>query len=113
MPSSEAVTRDWRGRRVTFIILISVVVVTILATIGISYYFSENVRYRRRTIITVDDTSINMDYFLMRTRLADADPVTMLETLTNELIIRVMAPQYGIEVSPEDVDQELRRIASG
>ena len=112
-PGSEAVTRDWRGRRTAFIAIVSVAIVMILATISISYYFSEDVRYRRRTIITVDDTSINMDYFLKRTRLANADPMVILEMLTNELLIKVEAPRYGIEVSPEDVDQELRRSASG
>jgi len=61
----------------------------------------------------VDDTSINMDYFLMRTRLAGADPMVMLEQLTNELLIKIAAPRYVAEVSPEDVDQALRRIASG
>jgi len=41
--------------------------------------------------------------------------MAMLLPLTNELLIRVAAPQppYNIEVTPEDVDQELRRIASG
>ena len=111
-PDPKAVALDRKGRRTAFII-VSVVVVVILATIGISYYFSEDARYRRLTTITVDDISINMGYFLKRTRLANADSMVMLEMLTNELLIKVEAPRYGIEVSPEDVDQELRRMASG
>jgi len=61
----------------------------------------------------VDDTSINMDYFLMRTRLAGADAMVMLERLTNEQLIKIVAPRYVAEVSPEDIAQALRRIASG
>ena len=67
----------------------------------------------RRTIIKVDDITINMDYFLVRTRLADADAMDMLLVLTNELLIKIEAPRYVAKVSSEDIDQELRRIASG
>ena len=111
-PSSEVIDRGRKQRRTGFIIA-SVVIVLILIIVGVSYYFSENARYKRLTVITVDDTSINMDYFLMRTRLAGADAMAMLQTLTDELLIKREAPQYVAEVSPEDIDQELRRIASG
>ncbi len=108
----EAVDRARKQRR-TAIIITSVVIVLILIIVGVSYYFREDARYKRLTIITVDDISINMDYFLMKTRLAGAEPVTMLETLTNELLIKIEAPRYVAEVTPEDIDQALRRIASG
>jgi len=111
-PSSEAIDRARKQRRTAFIIA-SVVIVLILIIVGVSYYFSENARFRRRTIITVDNTSISMDYFLMRTRLAGADAMVTLEMLTNELLIKIEAPRYVTEVSPEDIDQELRRIAGG
>jgi len=111
-PSSKAIARDRKGRRTAFIIAL-VVIVLIPVIVGVSLYL--NAAPFRRIIITVDDTSINMDYFLKRTRLVSADPMAMLLPLTNELLIRVAAPQppYNIEVTPEDVDQELRRIASG
>jgi len=109
-PGSKAIARDRKGRRTGFIIA-SVVIVLILIIVGVSLYL--NAAPFRRIIITVDDTSINMDYFLMRTRLAGADAMKMLEVLTNELLIKVAAPQYVAEVSPEDIDQELRRTASG
>ena len=109
-PSSKAVTRGRKGRRTAYIVA-SVVIAIILIIVGVSLYI--NAAPFRRIIITVDDTSINMDYFLMRTRLAGADPMVMLEQLTNELLIKVTAPRYVAEISPEDVDQALRRIASG
>jgi parvulin-like peptidyl-prolyl isomerase len=108
--SSKAIARDRKGRRTAFIIA-SIVIVLILTIVGVSVYL--NTAPFRRTIITVDDTSINMDYFLKRTKLANADPMVMLEVLTNEQLIKIGAPRYVAEVSPEDVDQELRRIASG
>ncbi len=111
-PSSKTIAPDQKGKRAAFIIA-SVVVVVILAIVAISYYFNEDARYKRITTITVDDTSIEMDYFLKRTRLAGVDSMAMLQRLTNELLINAEAPRHGIEVSPEDVDRELRRIASG
>jgi len=108
--SSKAIAGDRKGRR-TAIIVASVVVILILIIVGVSLYL--NAAPFRRVIITVDNISINMDYFLMKTRLAGADPMVMLERLTNELLIKIEAPRYGIEVSPENIDQELRRVASG
>ncbi len=109
-PGSKAIARDRKGRRTAFIIA-SVVIVLILITVGVSLYI--NSAPFRRIIITVDDTSINMDYFLKRTRLAGADPLDMIMRLTNEQLIKIAAPQHVGEVTPEDIDQELRRIASG
>ncbi len=109
-PGSKAIVRDRKGRRTAFIVA-SVVVVLILIIVGVSLYI--NAAPFRRIIITVDDTSINIDYFLMRTRLAGADPMDMIQVLTNELLIKIEAPRYVAEVTPEDINQELRRIASG
>ena len=109
-PGSKAVARDRKGRR-TAIIIASVVIVLILIIVGVSLYI--NSAPFRRTIITVDDTSINMDYFLKRTRLAGVDAMNMLEALTNEQLIKIAAPQYVAEVTPADIDQALRRMASG
>ncbi len=111
-PSSKAIGKAPKVSRTGFIIA-SVVIVLILIIVGVSYNLSEDAKYRRLTIITVDDISINMGYFLKRTQLAGADAWTMLDTLTKEQLIKLGAPQYGIEVSPEDIDQGLRIIASG
>jgi len=107
---SKAIDRAWKGRRTAFIVA-SVVIVLILIIVGVSLYI--NAAPFRRIVITVGDTSINMDYFLKRTRLAGADPMDMLMRLTNEQLIKIEAPRYVAEVSPEDIDQELRRIARG
>ncbi len=111
-PDSKAVTRDRKGRRTAFIIA-SVVIVLILVIVVVSYFFSEDARHNRLTIIEVDDISINMDYFLKRTRLDGRSPMEMLGELTNEQVIKIAAPQYVGEVTPEDIDQTLRGMAGG
>ncbi len=111
-PGSKATDRDQKGRWTTYIIIASVVVAVILIIFGF-FYNQEYVAPFRRTIITVDGTSIDMGYFLKRTRLASADPFAMLDTLTNELLIKQGAPRYVGEATPEDIERELRRIARG
>lgn len=107
---SEAIDRARKGRRTAFIIA-AVVIVLILIIVGVSLYI--NAAPFRRTVITVDDITINMDYVLMRMRLDDVDAMKMIDELVNELLIKIEAPRYVAEVSPEDIDQELRGIARG
>ncbi|MBI2328894.1 MAG: hypothetical protein HYU85_04590, partial [Chloroflexi bacterium] len=93
-------------------IIVAVVVVLMAVIIGV-FYYQYNIAPFRRTIITVDDTTIDTGYFIKRTRLAGADPMTMLNSLTNEQLIKLVAPRYVGEVSPEDIDQGLRSAARG
>ncbi|MBI2830321.1 MAG: peptidylprolyl isomerase [Chloroflexi bacterium] len=110
-PSSKTEAKTRQDRRTGFIIA-AVVIVIIMAIIGISYYPTYVAPFRR-AVITVDNTTIRMDYFLKRTRLSGADPIAMLRNLTNEQLIKVGATQYVAEVTPEDVKQELRKMAQG
>ncbi|MDP3879036.1 MAG: peptidylprolyl isomerase [Dehalococcoidales bacterium] len=104
-------TRDQKGNRAGLIITV-IVVAVMAAVLGIGY-FQYYVAPFRRTVITVDDTAIRMDYFLKRASLSGAAPLSMLQALTNEQIIKLEAPQYGIVVTPEDIDREMRSLASG
>ena len=110
-PSPESTTEDRKGRWSVFIIA-GLVVIIALSIFGVGYY-QNYVAPFRRIIITVDDTTINMDYFLKRSRLANLDPMTALTSITNEQLVILEAPNYGIEANPEDVDNELRRMARG
>jgi len=112
IPASGAVDTVRRRRRTTFIVA-AVVIALILIIVGVSYYFSEDAKYNRLTVITVDNISIKMDYFLKRTRLSGSEPMNMVQTLMNEQIVRIEAPRYVGEVTPEDVDTALRIVASG
>ncbi|MFC2072569.1 peptidylprolyl isomerase [Chloroflexota bacterium] len=105
-PGSKIIDKAPKWNRTGFIIA-SVVLAIILIIVGV-FYYQERVVPFQRTILTVDDSTINMDYFLKRTRLAGADPIGMLQTLTREQVIKLAAPQYVGEVSPEDIDRILR-----
>ncbi len=107
----EAVPRPATSRRTTFT-LIAAFIIVILIIVGAALYPTQIAPFRR-TIITVDGTPIRMDYFLKRAELSGSDALKMLTTLTDEQIIKTEAPKYGIAISPGDIDQELRRIASG
>jgi foldase protein PrsA len=98
----KAPRRSWTG-----FIIASVVIAIILIIVGV-FYYQERVAPFHQTIITVDNISINMDYFLKRARLAGADPMSMLSSLAKEQVIKLEAPRYVGEVSPEDIDQALR-----
>ena len=111
-PASGAVDTARRRRRTTFIVAAAVIVL-IGIIVGVSYYFSEDAKYNRLTVITVDDTSIKMDYFLKRIRLSGSEPMDMVQTLMNEQIVKIEAPRYVGEVTAEDVDTALRIMASG
>ncbi len=110
-PNSKAIDEARKRNPIGYIITASVFVVVILIIVFGSLYL--NTAPFRRTIITGDGISIRMDYFLKRARLQGNDSLLMFEVLTNELLIKLEAPRYGIEVSPEDINQELRQIARG
>lgn len=110
-PDLKATGVTLKGRRTGYIIA-SVVVTVILAILGVGYYLNYMAPFRL-VVIRVDNIQITMDYLLKRTWLTREDAVSMLSALTNEQIIKLEAPLYGIEVSREDVDQQLREIARG
>lgn len=99
-------------RRRTAFIIGAVVIIIILVLLGGGYY-QNYVAPFQLTIITVDDTTIRMDYFLKRAKFNRADPMSMLKRLTDEQLIKLGAPRYGIVVSSENITNELRRIARG
>jgi hypothetical protein len=82
--------------------------------IGVGYYLIYVAPFQR-TVIAVEDTSINMRYVLQRAHMAGGAPLATLELLTQELIIKQVAPQppYNIEITAEDIDEALRGIARG
>jgi hypothetical protein len=107
-PATEVTQR----RRWTGVIIASVVIAIILIIVGVGWYLAYGANYGR-TVITVDDISLRMSYFLKRIEAAGNDPMDMLTTLTKEEIIKLEAPKYGIKVTPEDIDQQLRITAGG
>ncbi|MFC2052347.1 peptidylprolyl isomerase [Chloroflexota bacterium] len=110
-PTSKAIEKGRQGSQKGYYIIASVVIAIILIILGTNYY--QSTAPFRRIIIKVDDTSISMDYFLKRAKVAGVDALSLLDTLVSEQIIKLAAPQYGIDVSEEDVNESLRMLASG
>ena len=100
--------------RRTAIIITVVFLVVIAIVIVVSIYFFVW-RDLWRPVITVNDETINMGYLIRRMKYFDnTDNVEgMLRTLTEEEFIRQGAAGYGIEVTPDEVDELLRDIARG
>ena len=114
VPSSKAAGKEQTGRR-TGITVAALILVVIIVIVVVGYYLIY-VRPFQKTVIMVGDETINMSYFLKRMYsggTATEDPLVMIQMLTEELLIRQGAPRYGIEVSPEEITQELRNAARG
>lgn len=111
--SDSQATDGGRMGRWRLVIIISVFLAIIGIVVWVTHYFSEDQRYLRINVIVVDDTSIRMDYFLKRARISGVDAMAMLDTIAKEQVIKMEAPQYVGEPTDDDIDETLRRIATG
>ena len=109
-----AVEEKRPSQRRTRLILGAVVLCVLGLAIGIGYYVIY-VMPLQHTIIKVNDAEIDIDYFIRRMLIAGPtdDVFTMIETITNEELIRQGAPRYGIEVTDDELMAELRNSARG
>jgi hypothetical protein len=101
------VTKATRKDRWTGLIIIVVVVAIISTVVGI-FYYNGYVAPFHRTLISVGNNNISMGYFLKRAKLAGADPMSMIESITNEELVKIGAAQYGIPITAEDINRQLR-----
>jgi parvulin-like peptidyl-prolyl isomerase len=100
------------SNRAVYFVAAAVVAVA-LAVFGVAYYQTYVAPFRR-AIITVDNAVIvRMDYFLERARLSGSSGMGTLQSLTNEQLIKFGAERFGISVTPQDIEQELRSRAEG
>lgn len=106
MPSNEVSVWHKRIR----IVALLVIAMSLVAA-GVLYYQLQVAPFRK-TVLTVDSTSIRMDYFLKRIKMAGSEPAIVLEQLTYEQIVKMMAPIYGISVSQSEVDETLLGMAT-
>ncbi len=109
---AQAVESVWSSRRI--IITVSIIFIVIIAIIiGINHYFSEDQKYLRIDVISVDGEIISMDYFVRRCYATGSDPLGALTNITREMILRKEAEAAGISITPEAIDNKLIEIASG
>ncbi|UCD09408.1 MAG: peptidylprolyl isomerase [Dehalococcoidales bacterium] len=108
----QAVESVWSGKRI--IITVSIIFAIIVAIIiGINHYFSEDQKYLRIDVISVDGELISMDYFVRRSFASGSDPMGTLTNMTREMVLKKEAEAAGIEISPEAVENKLIEMASG
>ena len=101
------------GRR-TAIIASMALLVIIAVSVVIGLYFSVW-QDLWSPVLKVNDETTNMDYLIRRMKYLDKtdDAIGMLTTLTEEEFIRQGATRYGIEVTPDEIDELIRDIARG
>jgi len=113
-PDSTTEGKEQKGRRQGLIIA-SLILAVILIVVGVGYYLIY-VKPFQTTVIVVGEDTINIGYFIKRTRMdidASGDPNVMLERLTQEILIKQGAPRYGIEATEEDITDALKEVARG
>ena len=113
-PPSAAVPstrRARRGGRLPYIV-VSAIIVLVVGLVGVAYY-QQYVAPFRRTIITIDGVRTSMGAFLARARSSGSGGLGTLQAMTNEQLIKFGAERYGITVTRDDVDRELRTAAAG
>ncbi|HEY94705.1 MAG TPA: hypothetical protein G4O15_07175 [Dehalococcoidia bacterium] len=109
---AQAVENVWSSRRI--IITVSIIFVLIIAVIiGVNHYFSEDQKYLRIDVISVDGELVSMDYFVRRCFASGSDPMGALTNITKEMVLKKEAEAVGIEISPEAVENKLIEMASG
>lgn len=94
---------------------ISAVILIIAGAIAGFAIYRERVAPFRHAIVVVDSASIDMGHFLKRLYLSNGDPFEMLQTVTEELLIRQVAPKppYNIDVTEKDIEEYLKTVARG
>jgi parvulin-like peptidyl-prolyl isomerase len=96
------------------IIIAAAAIVTVGAIAGVAIY-DDRVRPFQTTVLEVDGTTIKMGYFLKRVAISRQQPVSMLQTLAREEMLKEEAPNppYSIAVTAQDIDQYARDLARG
>ncbi len=85
----------------------------IALAIIIGLYFIQ-VRPLQRTIIKVNGVDISIGYLIRRLEASNStDSFQMLQTLTDEELIRQAGPRYDINITDEDIDDALHLVARG
>jgi len=113
MQSKTVVSEDKRSTK-RFIIPTLVVVVIVVVIAGIAMY-RERIMPFRTTVLIVNEASIDMRYFLKRVAISGEPPIQVLQTLTEEEILKqtVTKPPYNIKVSEHQVERFSRDMFRG
>lgn len=104
-----------RGKNISklqIFIIIGVFIIVVLGILAVPYY-QNYIQPFNRTVISIDNENISMRYFIEQIKLNNSDAMSMLQTLTQQELIKMVAPNYGIRVTSADIDRYLRSQAAG
>ena len=95
-------------------LIIAAIVLVIAIAVG-AFYYLVNVRPYQRVILTVGEENVKTGYFLKRVAASTyGDAATTIDSLTAELIMKQVAPDYGISTpTEEEIDTYLMEQARG
>jgi len=94
------------------------IIAAVLITIGVGWYLNQY-RPLHQTVIKVNDTTFNMDYYVKALKFygKDQSPYymysladSMVEIIEQNELIRQEATELGITVSRDEVDKELKSL---
>ncbi|MFC2005551.1 peptidylprolyl isomerase [Chloroflexota bacterium] len=108
--SSKTTGGEQKGRRTALIT--AAVVIALILIVAVPFYYQSRMAPFKQPVLTVNNNVIDMGYYLKRVKLVGSDPITMLQQLANEQIIKLMAPTFGITVTPQEIDNALLYTAS-
>ena len=112
-PASGADARKGSGRR-RGLIAGAGIAILICALVGGAIYQQRFAPFRT-TVLVVNDASVRMDYFIKRVLMLQQEPLSVLQALAFEEIVKQSAPAapYDIQVSDAEVERHLREMAGG
>ncbi len=113
--AKEQKTREQKKRRNTLLTALAIVVLIATAA-GVGYYLAYAMPFQK-TIIKVDNDTVNIGYFIKRVIMSSSssspDIWGTMQNIVYELIMKQEAPLYVGEVTEEDIDAILRDAATG
>jgi len=98
-----------KGRRAG--VFIAAVIIALIPIVAYPIYYQSRVAPFKQPVLTVDNTVIDMGYFLKRAKMAGGNP-TILQQLADEQVVKLMAPAFGIAVTNQEIDNALLYTAS-
>lgn len=111
---SETVEAKQRRSKNNAIITASAILAVIIAVVVTSWYFIYKAPLQR-AIITFNSETVKIEYFLKRCLMNTTNPNDTqgtIQSIIYELLIKNVAPKYGISVTEADIDQALRDEAN-
>jgi foldase protein PrsA len=106
-----------RRRSKNTAIITASIILTVIFVVVVTFWYIVYKAPLQRTVIKVNDDKVKIGYLVNRCLMnikstSDIDIQGNMQNIVYELLLKQAAPQYGITVTEEDIDQELRDEAN-